>query len=68
MGARPLRRTIQSMVEDQLSERILFGEIPQGAAISIGLTGEGEDRELTFDWKAPAPELEGSEEPAAIES
>ena len=68
MGARPLRRAIQSMVEDQLSERILFGEIPHGAEISIGLTGEEADRELTFDWKAPAPEIEGSEEPAAIES
>ena len=68
MGARPLRRTIQSMIEDQLSERILFGEIPPGAEISIGLKGEGADRELTFDWKEPAPELEAAEEPAAIES
>ncbi|GAB3190214.1 ATP-dependent Clp protease ATP-binding subunit [Nesterenkonia suensis] len=68
MGARPLRRAIQSMVEDQLSEQILYGEIPHGAEISIGLKGEGEDRELTFDWKAPAPQIEGTEEPAAIES
>ena len=68
MGARPLRRAIQSMIEDQLSERILFGEIPPGAEISIGLKGEGADRELTFDWKEPAPELEGTDEPAAIES
>lgn len=68
MGARPLRRTIQSMIEDQLSERILFGEIPPGAEISIGLKGEGAERELTFDWKEPAPELEAAEEPAAIES
>ncbi|WP_188682176.1 ATP-dependent Clp protease ATP-binding subunit [Nesterenkonia cremea] len=68
MGARPLRRAIQSMIEDQLSERILFGEIPPGAEISIGLKGEGADRELTFDWKEPAPEIEAADEPAAIES
>ncbi|GAA1177523.1 MULTISPECIES: ATP-dependent Clp protease ATP-binding subunit [Nesterenkonia] len=68
MGARPLRRAIQSMIEDQLSEQILYGEIPHGAAITIGLKGEGEDRELTFDWTAPAPQIEGTEEPAAIES
>ena len=68
MGARPLRRTIQSMIEDQLSERILFGEIPPGAEISIGLKGEGDERELTFDWKEPAPEIEATDEPAAIES
>ena len=28
MGARPLRRTIQREIEDQLSEKILFGETP----------------------------------------
>ncbi|OSM43643.1 ATP-dependent Clp protease ATP-binding subunit [Nesterenkonia sp. PF2B19] len=68
MGARPLRRTIQSMIEDQLSEQILYGEIPHGAEITIGLKGEGDDRELTFDWTTPAPQIEGTEEPAAIES
>ncbi|GAA1803033.1 ATP-dependent Clp protease ATP-binding subunit [Nesterenkonia flava] len=68
MGARPLRRTIQSLIEDQLSERILYGEIPHGAEISIGLKGEGADRELTFDWKLPADQIEAAEEPAAIES
>ena len=68
MGARPLRRTIQSLIEDQLSEQILYGEIPHGAEISIGVKGEGEDRELTFDWKQPQEQIEGADEPAAIES
>ncbi|WP_345314908.1 ATP-dependent Clp protease ATP-binding subunit [Garicola koreensis] len=69
MGARPLRRTIQHLVEDQLSERILYGEIPSGAEISIGLTGSGDEQKLTFDWKIPAEnQLESNEEPAAIES
>lgn len=35
MGARPLRRTIQTLIEDELSERILYGEIPHGAGIEI---------------------------------
>src|SRR5215216_3341967 len=34
LGARPLRRTIQREIEDQLSERILFGEI-EGCQIVI---------------------------------
>ncbi len=68
MGARPLRRSIQSMVEDQLSERILYGEIPHGAQILVGLSGEGASRELTFDWRMPSEELEAGQEPAAIES
>ncbi|WP_120005599.1 ATP-dependent Clp protease ATP-binding subunit [Nesterenkonia muleiensis] len=69
MGARPLRRTIQSMIEDQLSERILYGEIPHGAEISVGLKGSGADRELTFDWTVPTDhQIEAAEEPAEIEA
>ena len=69
MGARPLRRTIQQLVEDQLSERILYGEIPAGAEISVGVEGSGTDQKLTFDWTVPAEkQLESAEEPAAIES
>ncbi|TVT17197.1 ATP-dependent Clp protease ATP-binding subunit, partial [Amycolatopsis rhizosphaerae] len=30
LGARPLRRTIQREIEDQLSEKILFGEVQPG--------------------------------------
>lgn len=30
LGARPLRRTIQREIEDQLSEKILFGELTAG--------------------------------------
>jgi ATP-dependent Clp protease ATP-binding subunit ClpC len=48
MGARPLRRTIQSKVEDLLSEKILFGEIRSGSIVVVDLQGEGEDAELMF--------------------
>jgi ATP-dependent Clp protease ATP-binding subunit ClpC len=37
MGARPLRRTIQREIEDQLSERILFGTILPGHDVEVGV-------------------------------
>ncbi|WP_203236866.1 hypothetical protein, partial [Nocardia panacis] len=38
-GARPLRRTIQREIEDQLSEKILFGEIGPGQVITVDVEG-----------------------------
>src|SRR4051812_17011693 len=35
LGARPLRRTIQREIEDQLSEKILFGEIEGGQIVIV---------------------------------
>ncbi|TFI50441.1 ATP-dependent Clp protease ATP-binding subunit, partial [Micrococcus endophyticus] len=65
MGARPLRRTIQQMVEDQLSEKILFGEIPAGSLITVDATGEGEGAELTFGFSGGREALEGAECPSS---
>ncbi|MCP3426724.1 ATP-dependent Clp protease ATP-binding subunit [Rothia sp. AR01] len=48
MGARPLRRTMQREIEDQLSERILFGEINGGEKITVDVDGEGEDAGFVF--------------------
>ena len=40
-GARPLRRAIQSMLEDKLSDFMLSGSIPEGGSeISVNLNGE----------------------------
>lgn len=39
-GARPLRRTIQTYIEDKLSDEILAGEIKEGEAIKIDVDGE----------------------------
>ena len=39
-GARPLRRKIQSSVEDALAEEILDGAIKKGDMIDIGYRGE----------------------------
>ncbi|MBM7771458.1 ATP-dependent Clp protease ATP-binding subunit ClpC [Actinokineospora baliensis] len=44
LGARPLRRTIQREIEDQLSEKILFGEIEPGHIIITDVEGwDGEE-------------------------
>ncbi|MFI9012235.1 ATP-dependent Clp protease ATP-binding subunit [Actinosynnema sp. NPDC053489] len=50
LGARPLRRTIQREIEDQLSEKILFGEIQPGQIIITDV--EGWDGESEADDKA----------------
>ncbi len=39
-GARPLRRAIQSMVEDKLAEEMLEGKVKAGDSIRITLDGE----------------------------
>ena len=40
-GARPLRRAIQSMLEDKLSDFMLSGNVPEGdSTISVNLEGE----------------------------
>ncbi len=34
-GARPLRRTIQNMIEDELAEQLLQGQFKQGSTVSV---------------------------------
>ena len=48
LGARPLRRTIQREIEDQLSEKILFGELSKGDLVLVDADGEGKDAKFTF--------------------
>ena len=66
MGARPLRRTIQREIEDQLSEKILFGEIKSGERIDIDVEGEGADARFTFVGHGAPKEIEDA--PAALEA
>jgi len=65
LGARPLRRTIQREIEDQLSEKILFGELLPGNLVVVSVDGEGESRVLTF-----TPELQTTlpDAPPAVET
>jgi ATP-dependent Clp protease ATP-binding subunit ClpC len=53
LGARPLRRTIQREIEDQLSEKILFGELEPGQIVIVDTEnwddeGAAEDARLVF--------------------
>ena len=68
MGARPLRRTIQREIEDQLSERILFGQILTGQHIHVGVEGEPGAEKFTFHAEGGTGQLEGEPAPAALES
>ncbi|ASW58046.1 ATP-dependent Clp protease ATP-binding subunit [Plantactinospora sp. KBS50] len=43
LGARPLRRTIQRDIEDNLSERILFNELTPGQIVLVDCEGDPED-------------------------
>ncbi|MFD9892165.1 ATP-dependent Clp protease ATP-binding subunit [Amycolatopsis sp. NPDC059027] len=49
LGARPLRRTIQREIEDQLSEKILFGEVEAGQIILVDVEGWNGDPEEKDD-------------------
>ncbi|MFD6094961.1 ATP-dependent Clp protease ATP-binding subunit [Nocardiopsis flavescens] len=68
LGARPLRRTIQREIEDQLSEKILFGDLKAGQIVVIDAEGEGTDAKLTFKGvpkPAAVPDTPEVEESAA---
>src|SRR5271165_6277601 len=52
LGARPLRRTIQREIEDNLSEKILFGELRAGQIVTVDVEGTGPEAQLTFKGAA----------------
>jgi ATP-dependent Clp protease ATP-binding subunit ClpC len=63
LGARPLRRTIQRLVEDPLSEKLLWKEFRAGQTVLVDVV----DGEIAFDIPAlppetPPVELAGSSE------
>jgi ATP-dependent Clp protease ATP-binding subunit ClpC len=49
LGARPLRRTIQREIEDNLSEKILFGELRAGQIVTVDVEGTGPEAQFTFE-------------------
>jgi ATP-dependent Clp protease ATP-binding subunit ClpC len=55
MGARPLRRAIQRLIEDPLAELVLSGKFKAGVLVRIGRKGD----ELTFDEKDRESEEQG---------
>ena len=50
-GARPLRRTIQSQLEDMISEKIIDGEISSGDSIKVIVTEDKLDIEKNGMFK-----------------
>lgn len=47
MGARPMRRCIQNMIEDPISEKLISGEIRSGQQIEVSV----KDKKMHFDIK-----------------
>ena len=60
LGARPLRRAIQRLVEDPLSERILWKEFRAGETIIVDAEGERDRLPLHRGHPTPPVELEKS--------
>ena len=52
-GARPLRRTIQSQIEDQLAEQVLEGSVKAGDTVAI--EAEGDAFRFTVKTKESQP-------------
>jgi len=59
-GARPLRRTIQRLVENELSRMVLSGAVNEGDRITV----DAADGELRFDVEHGAAEEKEAREPA----
>ena len=62
LGARPLRRAIQREIEDQLSEKILFGELGAGQIVLVDVEdtgGEGRTSDKVFTFA-------GQEKPSEV--
>src|SRR5260370_339479 len=66
-GARPLRRTIQREIEDNLSEKILFGELRADQIVTVGVEGTGREAQFTFEG-VPKPDEAPDTPPAEIDS
>ncbi|HEX2037597.1 MAG TPA: ATP-dependent Clp protease ATP-binding subunit [Chloroflexota bacterium] len=57
-GARPLRRVIQNIIEDELAERLLAGKLKAGGKVSVSRA----ENEIAIETTLPE-EGEGSEQP-----
>ncbi len=67
LGARPLRRTIQREIEDNLSEKILFGELTAGQIVMVDVEGAGSAAKFAFKG-VPKPGQVPDAPPAEIAS
>jgi ATP-dependent Clp protease ATP-binding subunit ClpC len=64
LGARPLRRALQRLVEDPLSEKILWKEFRAGETIIVDVEGEDSERGVVFrsieGFEPPPVEMAGA--------
>jgi ATP-dependent Clp protease ATP-binding subunit ClpC len=51
MGARPLRRAIQRLIEDPVADKVLAGELPDGTVIEVDRDGD----DVTLTERQPEP-------------
>ena len=54
-GARPLRRAIEQNLEDMLAEELLKGTFHGADTLTVKVSGEGDDKKLSFDANVPVP-------------
>ena len=79
LGARPLRRAIQRDIEDELSERLLFGQFTKGHTIVVDVDHDAVPKTFTFvghdsDYQLPsgvkpaaeAEEIDGLAQPTSV--
>ena len=59
-GARPLRRTIQKLIENPLSEDIIRGEIEEGSVVRV--SRKGDELVFTTTMEEEHPATTGSNE------
>jgi ATP-dependent Clp protease ATP-binding subunit ClpC len=57
-GARPLRRAIENMIEDPLSEELLKGEFQGQDTITVVVREVGDKKQLTFEGSMSEPSEE----------
>jgi ATP-dependent Clp protease ATP-binding subunit ClpC len=62
LGARPLRRTIQRMVEDPLSEKLLWKEFRAGQTILV----DARDDEIVFEGELFPPDIPPDSPPVEL--
>jgi ATP-dependent Clp protease ATP-binding subunit ClpC len=60
LGARPLRRAIQQLIEDPLSEKILWKEYRVGETVIVDIDGEELSFRATEGFTPPPVELAGA--------
>ena len=74
LGARPLRRTIQRYIEEELSEKIIFGDFVAGDTIKVDVAdwdGEGAHDDAIFTFttvKSEVPQADTSSDTSQEEA